>query len=326
MPVKLCWWDSKNFGDALNPHLFKALGSSVKYAQSNEAEFLAVGSYMERLLIGALFDQRQSEQPISIWGTGFQFEPGHHLWFNNIKCPEEFIRPVNIFALRGKLSKERAEKISEQNFDGIALGDPGLLTSMIVDTKALKKKYRLGIFCHFTDNGNGIFNKIKANIKNSIRIDVEAPVTEIVKSMASCEAVISSAMHPLIIADSLRIPNQWINISDNAISKYKFDDYYSVFNLKPQCFDLNLKVFDEEDLEQLHTNYLITSEQVLEIQKGLIKACPLPGKLHQLSFPEKFTLRLREAVVRDKVISRFAENIERKWHHGRSAVQKLVKR
>ena len=326
MAVRLSWWDSKNFGDALNPYLFKSLGYNVKYAQTDSAEVIAVGSYMERLLIGALFEQTQSSQPIAVWGTGFQFEPGRHLWFPNIKQPEEFIRPVDVRALRGKLSKERAEAITKQNLDGIALGDPGILTGRFVNTRCVRKQYRLGILCHFTDNDNRIFDKIMPNIRDSVRIDVEAPVIDLVKNIASCSAVISSAMHPLIVADSLRIPNRWINVSENAISKYKFDDYYSVFNLKPQCFDLNLKLFDEGDLDQLHAEYSITDEQIEEIQNGLLKACPLPGKLRHLVFSDILALRLREVIDRDKLIRRSVQRIDRGWQKYISAIRRIARR
>lgn len=309
MSIKLCWWDSKNFGDALNPYLFKSLGHNVVYAQSNSAEAIAVGSYMERLLLGALFDKVESELPISVWGTGFQFEPGRHLWFKNIKIPEAFIRPIKVYALRGELSKIRTEKITQHRLDDIALGDPGLLASKMFNTRHISKRYRLGVFCHFTDNDNDIFDKIVQNVRDSIRINVEAPVTDIVRMISGCEAIISSAMHPLIIADSLRVPNQWINISENAISKYKFDDYYSVFNIKPQPFELSQRLFDESALTQLHANYTITDDQIKQIQSNLIAARPLPGHFHRLSLTDITALRLREFLIRDKPLQKYSQKI-----------------
>lgn len=326
MPVRLCWWDSKNFGDALNPYLFKSLGHNVTYAQSDVAEVIAVGSYMERLLVGAVFDKPQSQQPITVWGTGFQFEPERHLWFTKIRQPEQFIRPLDIRALRGELSKSRAESITGQTLDGIALGDPGLLTSRVFDTRKAKKKFRLGILCHFTDNDNHIFDTVARNIRDSVRIDVEGPVTEVVRAIASCEAVISSAMHPLIIADSLGVPNRWINVSENAISKYKFDDYYSVFGLKPECFDLNKKLFDEADLERLHADYSVTREQVEAIQDGLIKASPLPGTLRCLSFSDILALRAREALVRDKLVDKTVKSIDRGLRNYKNALRRIARR
>lgn len=326
MEVKLCWWDSRNFGDALNPYLFKSLGNSVAYAQSDLAEVIAVGSYMERLLVGAVFSEPQSTEPITAWGTGFQFPQGQHLWFREIRQPEEFIRPVRIHALRGELSKARAAAITGKKLDEIALGDPGLLANRIFKTKAAKKRYRLGVFCHFTDNGNEIFDKITANVKNSVRISVEAPVTDIVRSIASCEAVISSAMHPLIIADSLRVPNRWINVSENAISKYKFDDYYSVFGKKPEFFDLNEKMFDEHDLGRVHAEYSITDERIEAIQEDLIRAAPVPSALRYLTFSDILALRVREALVRDRLVDKAVAKFMRRFENYKNAVRRIAQR
>ncbi len=312
MAIKLCWWDSKNFGDALNPYLFRSFGHKVEYAQSNKADVIAVGSYMERLLVGALFDQPQEDRPITVWGTGFQFEPGRHLWFEYINQPEKFIRPLNVRALRGEISRSRAEAITNVSLSGIALGDPGLLASRIFNTKKVNKTHRLGIVCHFTDNGNKVFEEINRNIRNSIRIDVEDPAPKVVNQIASCEAIVSSAMHPLIIADSLRVPNQWINVSENAISKYKFDDYYSVFKIKPQYFDLNKRAFDEDDLRNLHADYSITDTQIRDIQNGLIESFPFSGRIRHLSFSDLLSLRLREAIKRDKLIRRSIDELSRR--------------
>jgi pyruvyltransferase len=326
LAIRLCWWDSKNFGDALNPYLFKALGHNVTYAQSDAAEIIAVGSYMERLLVGAVFDETRSRQPITVWGTGFQFEPDRHLWFTKIRQPEQFIRPVDIRALRGELSKLRAESITGQRLKGIALGDPGLLTSRIFNIRKAKKRYRLGIFCHFTDSDNHVFDKVALKVRDSIRIDVEAPVRDVVHQIASCEAIISSAMHPLIIADSLRVPNRWINVSANTISKYKFVDYYSAFDLKPNCFDLNQKVFDEDDLERLHAEYPVTTEKVEAIQDRLIEAMPLPGELRHLSYADILWLQAREAFVRDRLIEQIVRRIGGGLHRYKNAIQRIARR
>jgi pyruvyltransferase len=45
--------------------------------------------------------------------------------------------------------------------------------------------------------------------------------------------VLSSSLHGLVIADSLRIPNQWAKLSTLIIGDdYKFVDYYSCFGIE----------------------------------------------------------------------------------------------
>ena len=55
----------------------------------------------------------------------------------------------------------------------------------------------------------------------------------------SCEAIISSALHGLIAADSFFFPNRWIKLSDNLMGgDFKFNDYYSVYDIDIQPLDL----------------------------------------------------------------------------------------
>lgn len=326
MTIDLSWWDARNLGDALNPYLFRALGKPVRHARPDIAELIAVGSYMERLLIGAAFNERRTERPIAVWGTGFQFEPGAHLWFKNIRQPEVFIRPVVFHALRGKLSRARAEAITGTELRQVRLGDPGLLTGLFIDTSDVKKRYRLGVVSHFADNGNGAFDRILRDVSGSTRIDVEGRVIDIVRQIASCEAIISSAMHPLITADSLRVPNRWVNVSENSVSRYKFRDYYSVFGVVPEFFDLNVAPFGERDLARLHDEYSITDQQVREVQEGLLHACPVGGSLRLLTRRDAIAMYLRGAIVRDRVLSAPWRGAVRRWRTSASTIKWIVRR
>lgn len=326
MTIDLCWWDSRNFGDALNPYLFRALGVGVRYSPPDTAELIAVGSYMERLLVGAVFDEWRTDRPIAVWGTGFQFEPGAHLWFTNIRQPEAFIRPVTFHALRGKLSRARAEAITGASLSDVSLGDPGLLTALFIDTSDVRKKYRLGVVSHFADNSYDVFDRILRDVSGSTRINVEGRVIDVVRQIAACEAIVSSAMHPLIIADSLRVPNRWINVSENAISKYKFSDYYSVFGVIPKFFDLNAAPFGERELDRLHDEYCITDQQVREVQEGLLKACPLGGSLRALTLSDAIALYLRDAIVRDRMLVAPWQGAVRRWRKSASTIKWLVRR
>ena len=60
------------------------------------------------------------------------------------------------------------------------------------------------------------------------------------KIISECECIISSSLHGLIIADSFLIPNQMVHLTDKLYGDgFKFDDYYSNFDINPQIFDLN---------------------------------------------------------------------------------------
>jgi hypothetical protein len=297
----LAWWDSKNFGDALNPYIFWALGTKVSYAQANTADTLALGSVMERVFKGAHTFKETNfiQEPINIWGSGVHFESGLHIEQPNIELPEVFIRPTKFLAVRGKVSKKRVEDMLGYNLpNNLALGDPGLLMNRIIKGSK-NKKYELGIIAHFHDKSSPFIQQIKNKIPNSTIIDVESDPVNFIKRLTQCKAIISTAMHPIIVADSYNIPNLWISTGNKKISSYKWNDYYSVFNIsQAPVFNLSKDNFDSNTLVQLKNNYSITSDHIEKIQNDLIKSFPYSNEIKTLTHLDIFKLRLRE-VKRD---------------------------
>lgn len=307
MEKKQYWSDDNNFGDALNPYIQRAFGIKVKCCPAEYADMICIGSSMERLLNNSLVSKYIIKNPIDVWSTGFHFPVGEHKWYKNITLPESFARNVNIRALRGKFSLERAENALSSSLSDVVLGDGALLTSLIFDS-AKEKKYRLGIIGHMSEKNHPIFKAINRTIKDSIIINIYDTPDRFINKLTECEAVISTALHPIIVADSYNIPNMWINLSqDNKISMYKFSDYYSVFNLEAAYFDLNKHTFTEQNLEDLKANYQIRKDDILNIQKNLIQAHPYSQTITKLSSSQILYLNSRRIM---KVLYRLIPHIK----------------
>ena len=103
--------------------------------------------------------------------------------------------------------------------------------------------------------------------------------------MAQCKCIISSAMHGLIAADSLGIPNVRMILSDKITGgNYKYDDYYSAFGIKNHNrFDLRKEVFTEKDLSELPGKYQIKPDLVRRKKTELLKAFPYKIKGKNMS-------------------------------------------
>lgn len=271
MTIPFFWCDINNFGDALNPIIFKRiLGINIKAASLEDAAIIGIGSLLDMCLMDS-HNKQFITKPIMVFSTGIGFEEGGFFHNPDILLPERLKRNVRCFALRGKLTDSRIEKMIGHK-TGAVIGDGGLLVNRLIDKSKIIPKYDLGIVPHFADKNNPIFKKIKKNIPNSVILDPMADVDTFLHNLCECRAVISTAMHPLIACDALRIPNLWVRISEKTTSRYKFHDYYSAFDKHKEPFDLLNNDFDTDTLKMISEKYDISDEAVAEVQHNLMDA------------------------------------------------------
>ncbi len=271
MKIPFFYCDIPNFGDALNPIIFSKLAKiKIRFAPVDFAMIMGIGSLGDMLLMDTK-DHIFKENPIWLFSTGIGFEEGKFFHNPNIILPEKLRRNVKCYALRGKLTEARISKMLGHS-TGAVLGDGGLLVSYLIDSDKIEKKYELGIVPHYADRDSKVFSKITGRIPNSKILDATLSVDKFLHDMCECKAVISTAMHPLIACDALRIPNQWVRISEETTSRYKFYDYYSVFNKQKEPLDLSNYEFCEADLNNLVKNYDISDEEVFKVQRELLCA------------------------------------------------------
>lgn len=251
----------KNFGDQLNPLIFKHFtGFDIVKENNRFAEVIGIGSILDGLLLN---DENAaiSDSPLNVFSSGFGFD-----------TKGTMRRKLRVFAVRGKNTLNKLQKFDNVEFvyKNAVLGDAGLLASELVKNKHIKKIYDLGIIPHYADKDNHIFKKINDQFDGkSIILDPTLEPMLFLESLMQCKAVISTAMHPLIACDALRIPNMWVRISEKTTSRYKFHDYYSAFGIKKEPYDLS-KGFSVKDVDRIYKEYNITDAKVKNIQKKLI--------------------------------------------------------
>jgi hypothetical protein len=251
-PLHVHWSSSKpNFGDALSPLICEHLaGRPVVWASVERCDLLAVGSLMQRVKEGFW------RHRINIWGSGF------------IDSAKQHRSRHHYHALRGKFS---AAIINGLNPD-LPLGDPGLLANLLVEhLPQPAKRYRCILIPHYKDRGHPMLEYLAASMPNTEVVDVFSPPLQILEKIRAAEFVFSSAMHGLIAADSLHVPNAWLKLSDELRGEdFKFRDYYSVFNIEPR------PLVPTPDLLK-HTKALIETYArpgLNDIQQRLIKSFP----------------------------------------------------
>ena len=208
------------------------------------------------LVIGSTIDMLCRENT-EVWGAGIidGTKP--------LKC-----KPKKVYAVRGPLTRK---VLLEQGVDCPEIyGDPALLVSKYYQPK-VKKKYKYGFIAHVSN-----LDKIEHLLLDGMPIkDREDTLiidlskydkwTDIPDQIYSCESIISSSLHGLIMAEAYNIPNVWIEFGKPLIGgHFKFHDFFLSIgkSIAPLCVDSKLK----------------SSQLNFEIdkwQKGVIDICPL---------------------------------------------------
>ena len=201
--VDLYWYDSKrNFGDLLNPWLFKRLGFAPFRSSFAMADLIAIGSVLDAVTPGS---------SAIVWGSGMMYEESR---------PKARLRYVGV---RGHLTRAAIGRPA-----GEALGDPGLLVGQYV--RRQKARWPVGIVPHFTHHQSVVGAlHLRGRGDDPVVIDVARHPSKVVAQIAQCGAILSSSLHGLVVADSLGIPAAWM-MPEPVLSggEFKFRDYQSV--------------------------------------------------------------------------------------------------
>jgi len=273
--IRYC--DLPNMGDLLNKYMLPDLfGIAVEKAGVENIDMIAIGSALKSILIpnfrknikdvyrGSWFRKVLRKRPLYVWGTGFmRYDYGSDKRF--------YYRNVRILSLRGQLTKQRVEKILGGKLD-VPLADGGLLAEKWIGR--VNKKYRVGIIPHYKEQDSPIVESMHQHYENSIIINLRNDPDEVVRQIASCDYILSSSLHGLIVADSYHIPNCHVMFYEYgermAGDGFKFADYYSSYGLT----DLPVRLFagvEFPSLEQISDNYRVRPDVVEEKKEAIFK-------------------------------------------------------
>ena len=188
-------------------------------------------------------------------------------------------RKVDIYALRGYKTKAAMEALLQVNLDSVVLGDPGLLYGDLIANPP-PKRYSIGIIPHHTEVDCPIFSHIAQGIPNSVLIDPHSDPMQSLQTIAMRETILSSAMHGLIIADGMGIPNKRLIATNRLFETQngKFEDYYSVYELAhaPKALDIRdtLAYNWDSTVKNILQDYYIPQDKVQKIKQQLLSCFP----------------------------------------------------
>lgn len=237
-----------NVGDIISPYIIEKLsGSFPDYVNNGEGRFVTAGSLMKMLKKGDM-----------VWGTGS---------IGNKKLKQK--HDVTFHAVRGPLTRKMLIKSGYKKSDIPEIyGDPAVLTGIIFP-KQKKLKYRIGIIPHYVDyeKSTTVFSGTDVHFINIIN-----SVDSFLEEINSCEIIMSSSLHGIIISESYGINCIPLKLGNKIVGdSFKFDDYYASTGRNSKRIEITENVTDRY-LEKLINRYKFMCPNINK--SLLLAACP----------------------------------------------------
>lgn len=264
--IPLFWWSSvkfekkqsENFGDIVGPYLIKKItGVGSRFVQPKKR---SLTDYFTKVYftVGSILQHADSNS--IVWGSG-------------LIDALTTIKKAKFLAVRGP--RTRQILINQGHDVPEIYGDPALLLPKFYNPK-VQPKFSIGIVPHYVDYGLvcEIYKSIpEIKVINLLDNSVESVVNQII----SCESIISSSLHGLIVAHAYGKPTIWVKFSEKIFGDgIKFFDYLeSVSKYELTVIELN-KGLNLSEIKELFSKkgFKIEPKSIENLQKGLIDSCP----------------------------------------------------
>lgn len=265
---KVYWWSinylygnkNENFGDFLTPYIVNKLTDKQVILFSPESKFSYF--FKHSLMVGSII--YLSNKRTVVWGSGIIKE-------------NEKIKGGRFVLVRGPRTAKRLKELGLKPPN--CLGDPALILPFLYAPE-IKKKYKLGIISHFVD-----FDDIELLINNNENINhinlLTNNVENVIDEILSCEKIISTSLHGLIVADAYQIPNIWWKYSSKLNGDdVKFYDYFESVNR------LNVKYTNDYSLSDIveKGKFVLADKTIIETrQEQILSSFPYKIKSKMVS-------------------------------------------
>ena len=292
--IKLVYWHTNidNYGDLLSPYIVQKLsGFSIvhkNYYVGNWKSHLynwlkEIITFNANLDCDYLFPFENNV--VGVGSILFSGNKKSHIWGAGFMSQNQRCKYGTVHAVRGYLSfKIITQQISEgypiRLADKVAIGDPGLLLPLLISPS--DKRTGVGIIPHFSET-----EYFKAEYGDKYKIvdlrnnDVEA----VTKEITSCEYILSTSLHGLIIAHAYGIPALWMEYTglEKDTNGFKFYDYFSSVGIEGYQPIRNLEKVLKDDttinkLFYMRKENSLPSIELDNIRTELLSVAPFPIK------------------------------------------------
>jgi hypothetical protein len=276
--INLYWCYYGNLGDALNPYIVSGLsGLGVKYSTSENPNYLYELYLLCRSNIKYDFNRLKPYNPskkiiMAIGSILDRAHPNFLVWGSGYMNEFQHSEGGKFFAVRGALS---ARKLFQDGFPYCSVwGDPALLLPLLYKPDC-SKKYLVGIIPHHSDSRSWLDKyKNKAEIIQ-VMTSRKQSIENVIDNICSCEYILSSSLHGLIVAHSYHIPAIWVR-ENNIVGTFKFYDYFSSVGIRQYTGFTNVCKILDNPKEFFYSNgeKFGIMNKLDNIQRDLLNAAP----------------------------------------------------
>lgn len=275
-----CGIRHRNWGDDLNYYYLHQLTRRPIVFRHNFriARWLRHNNY---LCIGTLLDgEKYKDSHTIIWGSGCS------------GADRGLPTPQKVLAVRGPKSQEYLQSQGIECPE--VYGDPALLLPLVYQPRrdvqcsiaassvqeVKKASYRLGIIPHVVDLHHPVIEVIREKYADEILIIDLAHYkkwTDVMDQICSCERILSSSLHGLIVSDAYQVPSCWIELTGKISGGYfKYLDYAASVS---RIFSTPILIESFADFTDVveHTDTYFScaeADKIKELQQGLISVAP----------------------------------------------------
>lgn len=251
--VPMFWWEEPypgNLGDIVNPYIIEKLtGVPPKFAPRGDG-LLAIGSIIKFAKSGT-----------NVWGSGSPHE-------EDVLAPD-----ANYHAVRGPFTRSLVRRNGGSCPE--IYGDPAWFLPIIY-SPPVKKTHKTGLILHYTHETAAL------NVSDEIkRIGIRRlgydQIENFLSELISCERIISTSLHGVIIAQAYGIPACLATVSDSRQQIHgdgiKFRDYYASIGIDDVPKAVDLSTFTEINEISLDRCAFMAASKKINLT-SLAKAAP----------------------------------------------------
>ena len=276
--INLIYWNSPNFGDLLSPYIVGNLSSCRTYHKYKAnrwwTEFIiCLLKFDFSKILHILYPWQKSLIAIGsviAWGNKKSV-----VWGAGLLRRDESIEVGKVYAVRGKYTRDALQEKGYVIHE--IYGDPAILLHLIYHTNTKINFGKIGIVPNWEETD---FFIDKYGAKYHI-IDLRTNrLCDVIDDIVSCEYILSTSLHGIIVAHTYGIKALWIKKGDIQTDGIKFDDYFSSVQIDRYAPIVNFEaiLMDKNNIKTLFAErkrFTLPDPLVIDkLRKGLLLCAP----------------------------------------------------